>query len=129
MCIRDSSTSFGIIDNYRIIEGNRKPNSQPEMPFTYINFNEEFFNSMKAGNVKRLDMNFYNGLKSSIAKRLYRYLDKRRYRKPIFSMDVHTLAIVNLGLDVTRDTYFSQIKPVSYTHLDVYKRQPTLRAS
>lgn len=104
------STSFGIIDNYRIIEGNRKLNSQPEMPFTYINFNEEFFNSMKAGNVKRLDMNFYNGLKSSIAKRLYRYLDKRRYRKPIFSMDVHTLAIVNLGLDVTRDTYFSQIK-------------------
>lgn len=104
------STSFGIIDSYCIIEGAKRTSSQPEMPFTYASFNEEFFNSMKAGNVKRLDLSFYNSLRSSISKRLYRYLDKRSYRRSVFSIEVNTLATVNLGLDTTKRSHFSQIK-------------------
>lgn len=104
------STNFGIIDSYCIIEGTKRTSSQIEMPFTYASFNEEFFNSMKAGNVKRLDLNFYNSLKSSVSKRLYRYLDKRSYRRSVFCVDVNTLATVNLGLDTTKRSHFSQIK-------------------
>jgi hypothetical protein len=65
---------------------------------------------MKVGNVKRLDMKFYNSLSSVVSKRMYRYLDKRRYRAKVFDVELTTLATVNVGLDLGVRRYPSQIK-------------------
>jgi len=110
------SLNFGIIDNYCIVEGKRhfseakKHMLQDQFPFAYVSFNEEFFTSLKSGNVKRLDMNYYNKLKSGVSRRLFRYLDKRKFQRPTLTFDIRTLAEVNLGLDLERRQYSSQIR-------------------
>lgn len=104
------SLNFGLIDDYVIADRPLQKNGQLEMPLTHVSFNEKFFHSMQIGNVKRLDMTLYNSLKSAMSKRLYRYLDKRRYRNQIFDVDIYTLATVNLGLDISNRRYASQIK-------------------
>ena len=43
-------------------------------------WNEVLFQSFQAGYVKQLDWNLYCSLKDPVAKRLYRFLDKRFYR-------------------------------------------------
>lgn len=103
------SLNFGLIDDY-VISDRPLKNGQLEMPLTHVSFNEKFFHSMQIGNVKRLDMALYNALKSSMSRRLYRYLDKRRYRNHVFDVDIYTLATVNLGVDISTRRYASQIK-------------------
>jgi len=109
-----TSMNFGLIDDYIIVD-RREHCAQPEgqleeMPLTHVSFNEKFFQSMQVGNMKRLDMRLYNALGSALSKRLYRYLDKRRYRTNVFDVDMYTLATVNLGLDLSTRRYASQIK-------------------
>lgn len=113
-----TSLNFGLIDDYAIMDRatrSQEANAiQLEMPLTHVSFNEKFFHSMQIGNVKRLDMRLYNSLSSALSKRLYRYLDKRRYKLNVFDVEMVTLATVNLGLDLTTKRYASQIKQ----HLD-----------
>ena len=115
-----TSLNFGLIDDYLIADqpaGARQ--GQLPIPFTHVSFNEKFFESMRVGNMKRLDMKLYNSLPSSISKRLYRYLDKRRYRSSVFDIELNNLASVNLGLDLGVRRYASQIKQ----HLDTAHRE------
>jgi len=107
-----TSLNFGLIDDYLIAD---RPTpacgkDQMQIPFTHVSFNEKFFQSMRVGNMKRLDMGLYNVLKSAISKRMYRYLDKRRYRSTVFDVELVNLATVNLGLDLGVRRFPSQIK-------------------
>lgn len=116
-----TSLNFGLIDDYLIADqpaGGSKHGQLP-IPFTHVSFNDKFFQSMRVGNMKRLDMKLYNSLPSAISKRLYRYLDKRRYRANVFDIELNNLASVNLGLDLGVRRYASQIKQ----HLDTAHRQ------
>ena len=106
------SLNFGIIDDYCLVEKRGRLSSQLELPLTHVTFNEKFFSSMQSGNVKRIDLTLYNSLKSYISKRLYRYLDKRRYRRRVFDVNVYALASATLGLDLTTRSHFSQIRQV-----------------
>jgi hypothetical protein len=105
-----TSLNFGLIDDYVIVERAAPKAGQLEMPLTHVSFNEKFFRSMQVGNMKRLDMTLYNSLSSTLTKRLYRYLDKRKYRSTVFDVDIYTLAEVNLGIDLSTRRYASQIK-------------------
>ena len=67
-------------------------------------WNEVIFRSFQAGYLKRFDWQLYTTLKSSIAKRLYRFLDKRFYHSPSFEMDLRDLAINRVGLTATQNT-------------------------
>ena len=52
-----TSLNFGLIDDYLIADqpaGARQ--GQLPIPFTHVSFNEKFFESMRVGNMKRLDM-------------------------------------------------------------------------
>ena len=61
-------------------------------------WNEVVFNSLQSGYVKKLDWNLYCDLKSPVAKRLYRFLDKRFWHEDQLSFDVHELAFDKVRL-------------------------------
>lgn len=57
-------------------------------------WNEVVFRSFQAGFLKQLDLDFYRGLKLAVAKRMYRFLDKRfhfsnelRFSLPVFACE------------------------------------------
>lgn len=98
--------SFGIIDNYRIFD--MKDSDSP--PFSYVNLNEIIFNSIKSGYIKSLNMEIYFNLKSVIGKRLFRYLDKKRYGHGKFEINLFTLAYSHIGFNDEGYKYASDIK-------------------
>lgn len=66
-------------------------------------WNEVIFRSFKAGNLKGIDFELWKSLESSIAKRLYRFLDKRFYHRKRWAFDLKELCWERLGLARTHD--------------------------
>ena len=56
------------------------------------------FDSFQAGYLKRLDWRLYCTLKSPVAKRLSRFLDKRFYHGDTVEIDPHELALRKVRL-------------------------------
>jgi hypothetical protein len=56
------------------------------------------YRSFKAGNLKHLDMDLFRALNSAIAKRMYRFHDKRFYHGERFESDLHKFAFEKAGL-------------------------------
>lgn len=102
--------NFGIIDNYELFDSSKpRISKQDTFPFSYVNLNEVVYESIKAGYIKSIDLKTYYKLESSITKRLYRYLDKKRYdSKRKYQINLFTLAETHVGLQKTK--YASQIK-------------------
>ena len=92
------NASFHIIDAATIVERDDSSSHQQQLPLSTIRWSEEFFRSCQANNLKRLDLEMYFSLKSSISKQLYRFLDKRFYRRPVWTFDLRTLACEHVGL-------------------------------
>jgi hypothetical protein len=95
---------FGIIDDYEISTG---IGNEPSLPFddtevpagkSYIRWNTRLFRSFKDGYIKNLDHEFYRSLKSTISKRLYRFLDKKFYFGKDITIDVLQLGYEHIGL-------------------------------
>ncbi len=100
--------AFGIIDNYVLVDQRRERRGIEEIQSS-ITWNQVIFNSFRAGNIKLLDTELYFSLRSPIAKRLYRYLDKKRYSAGrVFQIGLAKLAFEHLGL--SRSYYPSQLR-------------------
>ena len=56
------------------------------------------FQSFQSGNLKQLDLEFYLRLRLPTTKRMYRFLDKRFYRRSRLDFDLRTLACEHIGL-------------------------------
>jgi len=87
---------FGVFDNlviYRreVIQGKAAPGCSRFV------WNEVLFRSFQSGYLKQLDWNLYCKLTSPVAKRLYRFLDKRFYHSRRVEID-----LVELGLRKVR---------------------------
>ena len=67
-------------------------------------WNEVLFRSFQAGNLKRLDFEFFKRLDSAVAKRLYRFLDKRFFHRRRLDFDLQELAWEHVGLARGYDT-------------------------
>lgn len=63
----------------------------------YIIWGERIWESFKAGYIKHLDTDFYYSLEKTIARRLYRFLDKRMHYQNTYQIDVFDLA-ARLGM-------------------------------
>jgi hypothetical protein len=61
-------------------------------------WNEVVFNSFKSGYLKQLDFDLYKRLKSPIAKRMYRFLDKRFYHRARLEFELREFACEKIGL-------------------------------
>jgi plasmid replication initiation protein len=100
---RYSTKSFHILDSFEINGG---PGQKQE---SFVRFSEELFGSIQAGALNTLDFRMYLSLESSVARRLYRYLDKATFDgKDVFRISLHKLAFERLGM--SRNYYPSQIK-------------------
>ena len=56
------------------------------------------FQSFQSGNLKQLDLEFYLKLRLPTTKRMYRFLDKRFYRRSRLDFDLRSLACEHIGL-------------------------------
>jgi hypothetical protein len=63
----------------------------------YIVWGERIWESFKVGYIKHLDTDFYCSLEKTIARRLYRFLDKRMHYQNTYQIDVFDLA-ARLGM-------------------------------
>ena len=95
--------TFHILDAVKVVEkgeiqSRKGGGHQLDMPFSWIRWSEEFFASFKANNLKKLDLDVYFSLNSSISKQLYRFLDKRFYKRAEWTFDLRTLACEHVGL-------------------------------
>ena len=56
------------------------------------------FQSFQSGNLKQLDLEFYLQLRLPTTKRMFRFLDKRFYRRSRLDFDLRTLACEHIGM-------------------------------
>jgi hypothetical protein len=74
-----------------------KPDKTP-LPLSSFRWNEVIFQSFQSGNLKQLDLEFYLGLRLPTTKRMFRFLDKRFYRRSRLDFDLRTLACEHIGM-------------------------------
>ena len=96
------SKVFGVIDSFQI--------STTRAQLSYARLSDDLWGSIQCNNIKPIDLAAYYGLRSPIARRLYRFLDKRRLNKSSFELELDALAQVNIGLTGSTRVYPSQIK-------------------
>jgi plasmid replication initiation protein len=82
---------FGLFDNLYVYEREHAGDGKPESRSWFV-WNEVLYNSFQAGYLKTLDWDLYCRLQNPVAKRLYRFLDKRFYRQDRLTLDLHDLA-------------------------------------
>jgi hypothetical protein len=91
----------------RFGRGARGGRAQDGVPASRICWAPTFFQSCQANYLKRLDLDVYFGLGSPTTKQLYRFLDKRFYRKPTEgpcepyltrTFDLRELALGHVGM-------------------------------
>ena len=104
--------NFGIIDAYELSDG--RENAQKPSFFIW---SETIFDSFQVGFIKKLDLEFYLSLNSSVSKRLYRFLDKHFWYRSKVQINLFTLAHEKIG--VSRNYRFaSSLKQQLQSALD-----------
>ena len=100
--------AFHLFDSYDLYdERNRNSDdNQTGLPLSNIVMSEFLFNSIKSSYIKSLDIGFYFTLQTPLTRRLYRFLDKKKYHRSIYEIDIIKLA----SLMPLQDRYPSQIK-------------------
>ena len=68
------------------------------LPLSSFRWNEVIFRSFQSGNLKQLDLEFYLKLRLPTTKRMFRFLDKRFYRRDRLDFDLRTLACEHIGM-------------------------------
>jgi hypothetical protein len=103
---------FGIIEEYELLnqQGGAHQGRRFALSSNWVLFSRQFFSSIQAGYLKPLDLDLYFNLRSALSKRLYRFLDKKRYQKQRFEINLQLLASVHLGLSDATCQYPSWIK-------------------
>lgn len=79
-------------------KGSSPKTEKPPLPLSSFRWNEVIFQSFQSGNLKQLDLELYLKLRLPTTKRMYRFLDKRFYRRIRLDFDLRTLACEHIGL-------------------------------
>ena len=104
--------NFHILENVSLYDRERrrraaKPGSKSAarvvkegdpLPLSSFRWNEVIFRSFQSGNLKQLDLEFYLQLRLPTTKRMFRFLDKRFYRRDRLDFDLKTLACEHIGM-------------------------------
>jgi hypothetical protein len=102
--------TFSILDTVVLYDkathSSLRNGGQADLPLSSFTWSDTFFKSCRANNLKRLDLDVYFSLKSSITKQLYRYLDKCLYDRKDSSRDrivinLKDLAFSHVGLSTS----------------------------
>lgn len=90
-----STKNFGIIDGYELNDG--RDNERQ----SFFSWSDVIFRSFQSGFIKKLDLDFYLALKSSVSKRLYRFLDKHFWYRSRIQMNFFIFAHEKIGISRT----------------------------
>ncbi len=107
--------NFHVLDNVTLYDRERRVSSarsgkasrgekaggradKTPLPLSSFRWNEVIFQSFQSGNLKQLDLEFYLRLRLPTTKRMFRFLDKRFYRRSRLDFDLRTLACEHIGL-------------------------------
>lgn len=97
---------FGLIDNYVLYrKDSKRPSDQPFI--STVTFNETIFESYRSGFVKTLDLDLFLSLRYPIARKLFRLLDKKLHRSPVYEIELMRLAN---RIALTDSAYPSDVK-------------------
>lgn len=124
--------TFHVLDNVTLYHRNQRPSrtglgGQSELPLSSFAWNEILFRSFCAGNLKRIDFDFIKQLDSAIAKRLYRFLDKRFFHRGHWEFDLKEFAWEHIGLARSYDA--ANLKRKLLPGIVELERQGFLRAA
>ncbi|MGE0538142.1 MAG: replication initiator protein A, partial [Pirellulales bacterium] len=102
------SESFHILDNVTLYDreryARRKKAGGIAAGCSSFSWNEIVFRNFRVGYLKRLDLQVYRSFQSAVTKRLYRFVDKRFYKKSRWEFDLQTLCFDKLGMARTDHT-------------------------
>jgi hypothetical protein len=104
--------NFHVLDNVTLYDRERRVSSarngktargekgtiRTPLPLSSFRWNEVIFQSFQSGNLKQLDLEFYLSLRLPTTKRMFRFLDKRFYRRGRLDFDLRTLACEHIGM-------------------------------
>lgn len=97
-----SKKGFHILEEYWLKSHDSDDESaETERVQGYVMWSERIWANFKAGYIKNLDTEFYYSLQNPIARRLYRFLDKRMHYQDEYQIDVFDLA-ARLGMSSYR---------------------------
>lgn len=94
---------FHVLDNVTLYDRD-KPRHQTVLPLSSFLWNDVIFRSFRAGNLKGIDFDLFKSLESAIAKRLYRFLDKRFFHRDHLEFHLKEMAWEHIGLARSYDT-------------------------
>jgi hypothetical protein len=90
---------FHVIDNVWLCHRHdTRPDLGSGAPQSAFVWNEVLYRSFQAGNLKGINFEFFKELQSAIAKRLYRFLDKRFFHRRRWEFDLKELCWNHVGL-------------------------------
>src|SRR5262245_32959770 len=92
----EEEMATGIVSAYRI--GRQTAGPRKAEPCSWVTWGPQFHESLRKGNLKRLDLEVFFRLSTPTAQRMYRFLDKRFYRNPELSFDLAEFACGHVGL-------------------------------
>jgi hypothetical protein len=88
---------FHVIERFSLFDS-AKEIGKPVLPFSSFTWNDVVFNSFQSGYLKSLDLDFYLGLHFATARRMYRFLDKRFYKRSRLEFDLADFAFEHIGM-------------------------------
>ena len=94
----EEELATGVISAYKIARQVSGPKKAGATPLSWVTWTPQFHESLKNGNIKRLNLELFFALRTPTAQRMYRFLDKRFYNTPRFSMDLLEFACGHIGL-------------------------------
>ena len=98
---------FHILENVTLYDKEKarrgSGDRQSQAPLSTFTWNKVVFQSFSAGNLKRLDFDFLKSLRSAIAKRLYRFLDKRFFHRGRWDFNLKEFSREHVGLSRNYD--------------------------
>jgi len=89
--------AFCLIQDYDLTRKRGTGQRRPEEPQVFT-WSRLFFESVQSSQTKPFDADFYFGLKLPTTKRLFRFLDKRLYRRPTYTYPLVPFCTEKLGL-------------------------------
>jgi hypothetical protein len=96
---------FHVLDNVRIVHRDSATTTGDDESISSVFvWNEVLFRSFQDGNLKSIDFDFFRDLRSAVARRLYRFLDKRFWRRGHWEFDLTEFACEHTGLSRHYDT-------------------------
>lgn len=119
---------FHLFDGYRYSEREDKNGEVTLTSALYIRVSEELYRSVANGYLKDTDLDFYFSLSSALPKRIYRYLDKKKYGNAVFSMEIYKFGNkIGILAGNSKKYYPSQLKEILTPAFDELKAKGFLK--